>query len=386
MPAPNRRSAAVASSSTLALAARAQELRAAGVDVISMAVGEPDFDAPSAVREAACASVQGGNVRYTPAAGRPSLRGTIASHLNATRGIDYEPDDVCVCHSAKHALANVLWVLVEPGDEVLTLAPVWDSYLAQIVIAGGEPRVVQPRADLGPDLDAIARAIGPRTRGLMLNSPSNPSGYVWSREEIEQLTQLAHEKDLWILSDEIYARIVYDGVRPVSPATISPDARERTIIVDGSSKTFAMTGYRIGYLAGPREVTRAVARLQSQFTGSPNAISQEAFEAALREEPPEVASMVAEFDQRRELLLAGLAGIGLPTARPRGAFYAFPDVSAHLDGDDSRTFCERLLETEALAVVPGAVFRMGGHVRLSYATSLEHIGGALERLGRFLGK
>lgn len=381
---PNSRVRTIAFSATLALDARAKELRARGIDVVNMAVGEPDFDAPEVVQRGAVEAVRSGAVRYTPVAGTPSLRAAIARHLAATRGVPWTPEEITVCHSAKHALSGTLLTLLEPGDEVLILLPAWSSYVEQVRFAGGVPVDVTARADCGPDFEALRAAIGPRTTGVMLNSPSNPSGYVWSEAEVRALVAIAEDEELWILSDEIYRRLVYEGEPNFSPASVSESARARTIIVDGASKAFAMTGYRIGYLAAPPEVAAGVARLHSQLTGCPNAVSQAAFEAALDAEPPEVAAMVSEFDRRRHVLIDGLAALGLETPWPRGAFYAFPNVAQYLDERGSTGFSEDLLEEQALAIVPGTVFGMDEHVRLSYATSMKNIETALERLGTFL--
>jgi aspartate aminotransferase len=332
------------------------------------------------------AKVKSGDVRYTPAAGTTSLRKAIAKHVSTTRGIDCTSDEIAVCHSAKHALSGAILSLVEPGDEVLCLLPYWVSYLEIVRFAGGVPVEVPSRADLGPDLEAIWRAITPRTRGILVNSPGNPSGYVMSAAEVRALAELCERRGLWIVSDEIYRRLVYEGEPSASPASVSPAARARTVIVDGASKAFAMTGYRIGYVAAPPAIADAVGRLHSQLTGSPNAVSQAAFEAALIVEPPEVQLMCDEFRRRRDVLLAGLARLGLPCAKPRGAYYAFPDVSAHLDARGSAGLCADLLEREKLALVPGSAFGLDTHVRLSYATSLPTIERALERLGRFLAK
>lgn len=381
------RAAAVSPSVTLALDARAKALAAGGEDVVNMSVGEPDFDAPRLARECAARRALEGPVRYTPAAGTHELRAALARHLADTRGVEYAPEDVVVCHSTKHALTNAALAVVDPGDEVLLILPAWNSYTEIVRIAGGVPVEVAPRADLGPDLDAIRAAVGERTRAILLNSPSNPSGYVWSAGEVRALAELAEERDLWILSDEIYRRLVYEGAPNASPVEVHPGARARTIVLDGASKVFAMTGYRIGFAAGPRQLVGAIAALQSQMTGSPNAVSQAAYLAALQApggEPPEVAEMAAEFARRRDLLLAGLERLGLRTPPPRGAFYAFPDVSRHLDERGSVGFCEDLLESERLALVPGAAFGLDAHVRLSYATSQASIARALERLGRFL--
>jgi aspartate aminotransferase len=380
------RIARIEPSITLALDERAKARRAAGRDVISMAVGEPDFPAPELVQAAAVEKVRSGDVRYTPAAGTPALRKAVAEHLSATRHTGYTAAEITICHSAKHALSGVIFALVEPGDEVLVPLPAWASYFDLVRVAGGEPVLVPPAGGSGvrPDLAALARAVTPRTRAILINSPNNPSGHVFSRAEIEGVVELALARDLWIVSDEIYRALVYEGDEATSPVTLSAEARARTALIDGASKAFAMTGYRIGYLAAPRELSEAVAKLHSQTTGSPNAVSQHAFEAALRRIPPEQESMRRAFAERREFLLAGLERLGLPTPRPRGAFYAFPDVSAHLDQRGSVGFCEDLLEAQDLALIPGAAFGIDTHVRLSYALSLEGIREALRRLELFL--
>src|SRR5262245_32271927 len=312
---------------TLALDERAKAMRAAGRDVISMAVGEPDFPAPEIVQSAAIEKVRSGDVRYTPAAGTPSLRKAVAEHLTQSRRAPFAPEEVTICHSAKHALSGAIFAVVEEGDEVLVPLPAWASYFDLVRCAGGTPVLVPPDARDGvrPDLAALARAVTPRTRAILINSPNNPSGYVFTRADIEAVVELALAHDLWILSDEIYRSLVYDGASAMSPASISREARARTAIIDGASKAYAMTGYRIGYLAAPKELAAAVAKLHSQTTGSPNAVSQHAFEAALHGHPPEMEAMRAAFAERRDFLLAGLRALGLPCACPRGAFYVFPD-------------------------------------------------------------
>jgi aspartate aminotransferase len=382
----NRRSAAVGGSPTLALAARAKALAAEGRDVVNMAVGEPDFPAPEVARRAAVELIESGDVRYCPAAGTPALRAKLAEHLTDTRGGPWTPDQVVVTHSCKHALSSTLAVLCEPGDTVALFEPVWSSYEAGVEIAGGCTARVGPRADLGPDLDAFAARLdgGERIVGAMLCSPSNPSGYVWTRDEIETLVSLAERHDFWILSDEIYRRLVYDDAEFVSPASVSEAGRARTVIADGASKAYAMTGYRIGFAAGPANVAAAIGRVQSETTGCPNGVSQAAYVAALAEEPPEVEAMAREFDVRRRHLVAGLEAAGLRTPMPRGAFYAFSELGAFAGAGGSEGFCEALLEEEAVAIVPGDIFGMPGWVRWSYATSMERIDAALERLGRFL--
>jgi aspartate aminotransferase len=351
-------------------------------------VGEPDQPAPAAVRAAAVARVESGDVRYTPAAGTPGLRRAIAEHLSATRGVTYIPEEITVCHSAKHALSGTLMALVQEGDEVLVPLPAWASYFDLVRVTGAEPVKVAPRADGSgrPDADTIRAAITPRTRVLMFNSPNNPSGHVWSRAEVTVLAELALEHDLWLLSDEIYRALVYEGEPAVGPVEVLPEVKDRTAIIDGASKRFAMTGYRIGFVAGPRALTAAVAKLHSQMAGSPNTVGQAAYERALVEEPPEVEEMRLTFARRRALLIAGLKELGLRTPDPRGAFYAFPDVSPYLDERGSVGFCEDLLEDEGVALVPGSAFGMDAHVRISYAAGEDKLGEGLRRLGVFLRK
>lgn len=390
------RAAAISASPTLALDARVKELVAEGRDIVNMAVGEPDFRAPTVATEAALAKVRSGAVRYTPAAGLPGLRALAARALNASSGAAFDASNVVICHSGKHALSGALLALIEPGDEVLLPLPAWVSYVELIRLAGGEPSCVAPAvgadgAGARPDFAALEAAITPKTRGILVNSPNNPSGYLWTREEMEAVCALAERHDLWILSDEIYRRLVFAPSAFTSPLHVASGAlRERIAVIDGASKAFAMTGYRIGYLAGPRALTDAVARLHSQTTGSPNAISMAALEAALTAEldggPEEHAGNLAEYQARRDVLLTGLAGLDLPLVKPEGAFYAFPNVAAHCDARGAAGFCADLLESDGLALVPGDAFMLGGHVRLSYALPLATLEEALARLGAFLAK
>lgn len=379
----SRRAQTVSLSLTLALDARAKELARSGRDVINMAVGELDSAAPAAVRAAAVARIESGDVRYTPAGGAPELLATVARHLTETRGVPYSPAQVVVCHSAKHALANALLALVDEGDEVLIPLPAWVSYVELVKLAGGVPVEVPSAAGCAPDLAALEAACTPRTRGIMINSPCNPSGRVLSRDELEAIVRLAERRDLWILSDEIYRRLVYGPDPALSPASLSPSARERTVIVDGASKAFAMTGYRIGFLAAPEPVAKAATRIQSQMTGAPNTVSQAAFRAALEREPEEVERTVRELDRRRRFLLGELARLALPTPEPLGAFYLFPDVSELCDERGTEGFCEDLLEQEGLALVPGGAFGAPRHVRMSYSLALESLREAARRLERF---
>jgi aspartate aminotransferase len=392
----SQRAERASASITLVLSQRAKELRASGRDVVDMSVGEPDFPAPAVVQEAAVAKVRSGDVRYTPAAGTPELRTAVAKHLTETRGVHFAADQVWIGHSAKHALSTACLALFDPGDRLLLPQPGWLSYDEMALIAGLEPVPIAPppangdgtanggSMTGGPDLDAIEREAARGARALWINTPSNPTGYVWSRDEIAGAVEIAVRHDLVIISDEIYRRLVY-GERPFySPVEVDPRALERTVIVDGASKAFCMTGYRIGFAAGPKEAIVALTRIGSQMAGSPNAISQAAYLAALASEPPEVERMVATYRERRDRLTAGLRELGLSFPTPHGAFYVLPDVSAWLAGaDDAQDLCAALLEEEALVLVPGSAFGAPRHVRLSYVLSDERIESALERLRRF---
>jgi len=380
----SQRASSIPLSTTLALDAKAKALAAAGRDIVNMSVGEPDFDAPAAAQDAACRTVRGGNVRYTPAAGTNALRAAVARHLTATRGVAFDAREVTICASTKQAVSGAVLAVSGPGDEVLLPLPAWVSYFEIVRIAGATPVAVAGRADCGPDLDALRAAITPRTRAVLFNTPSNPSGYVWSEDEVRELAELAQRHDLWLLSDEIYRRLVYEGAPNPSPVSLAPEIRARTVVLDGASKTYAMTGYRIGFAAAPEPLAGAIARLHSHLTGCPNTVSQEAYRAVLETEPPEVERMVAEFDARRRVLLDLLAAMGLETPPARGAFYAFPDVAPWLDERGSAGFCEDLLDAQGLAIVPGSAFGMDRHVRLSYALSMERIREAAERLSAFL--
>lgn len=370
-------------SRTLALDTRAKQLAAEGKDIVNLAGGEPDFDSPSVVRDAATACIEGGRVRYTPAAGLRSLRAAVANHLKATRGVPFEPEQVAICHSCKHALSGALLTLCEEGDDVLIPEPAWVSYMEQVRFVGATPVGVPPRPDMGPDFEALEAAVTSKAVGLMLNSPNNPSGYTWSEPELQRLVEFAERHDLWILSDEIYGRMTFDTDLYGSPVRLGDSARARTVVVDGASKSFAMTGYRIGFVAGPPEVAAAVARLHSQLTGAPNTVGQEAYEAALAGEPEEVPGMMEAFKRRRDHVVARLEAIGLRTPVPGGAFYAFPDIRGIQPDGDSDRFCEALLEEQGLALVPGSAFGVPHHVRMCFAASLETLDDGLDRLERF---
>ncbi|PYM41789.1 MAG: aspartate aminotransferase [Candidatus Rokuibacteriota bacterium] len=372
----------LAPSSTLAVQAKAKALRARGVDVISFGAGEPDFDTPERIKAAAIEAMRRGETKYTEVAGIPELRAAVCAKLKRDNGLEYEPDDVLVSCGAKHTLFNMAVAILNPGDEVLIPSPYWVSYPEQARLVGGVSVGVLTREGTGFDLDPerLAAAVTPRTKAIVLNSPNNPTGAVFSVEALEAVARLAVEADLLVVSDECYEALTFEG-RHVSIAALGPDVKARTLVINTCSKAYAMTGWRIGYAAGPRALIRAMTDVQSQVTSNPSSVAQWAAVEALAGPQDEVRTMVAEFDRRRHLIVDGLNRLdGVACARPRGAFYAFANVSGlfgrssagaagttRLGGSlDVAAF---LLEAARVAVVPGLDFGSDAHVRLSYATS-----------------
>ena len=372
----------LAPSSTLAVQAKAKALRARGVDVISFGAGEPDFDTPERIKAAAIEAMRRGETKYTEVAGIPELRAAVCAKLKRDNGLEYEPDDVLVSCGAKHTLFNMAVAILNPGDEVLIPSPYWVSYPEQARLVGGVSVGVLTREGTGFDLDPerLAAAVTPRTKAIVLNSPNNPTGAVFSVEALEAVARLAVEADLLVVSDECYEALTFEG-RHVSIAALGPDVKARTLVINTCSKAYAMTGWRIGYAAGPRALIRAMTDVQSQVTSNASSVAQWAAVEALAGPQDEVRTMVAEFDRRRHLIVDGLNRLdGVACARPRGAFYAFANVSGlfgrssagaagttRLGGSlDVAAF---LLEAARVAVVPGLDFGSDAHVRLSYATS-----------------
>jgi aspartate aminotransferase len=372
----------LAPSSTLAVQAKARELRAQGVDVISFGAGEPDFDTPDRVKQAAVEALRRGHTKYTEVGGIPELRAAVCAKLKRDNGLDYEPADVLVSCGAKHTLFNLVVALVNPGDEVLVPSPFWVSYPEQVRLLGGVPVAVQAQERTGFDLDPerLRAAVSPRTRLIVLNSPNNPTGAVFSPAALEAVARLAVDRGLWVVSDECYEALTFEG-RHVSIAALGPEVKARTLVVNTCSKAYAMTGWRIGYAAGPRALVRAMTDVQSQVTSNPASVAQWAAVEALSGPQDDVAKMVGEFDRRRRLVVAGLNALpGVSCVTPRGAFYAFANISGLLGRTWTRG-AERivlkgsvdvtafLLEAATVAVVPGLDFGSDLHVRLSYATS-----------------
>jgi len=388
---PNARSRRIEESATLAITAKAARMKAAGRDVVSLGAGEPDFPTPPPIAAAGIRAIEQGNTRYTPAPGVPELRAAGAAWLRSAFGLDYTADEVMVCAGAKGALHMALDAVVEPGDAVLILAPYWVSYPALVTMADGKPVVLPPVPDQGfvHDAASVAAAIREhRAKGLLLNFPNNPSGAVPERAQVQALVDVCREHGVWILSDEIYATLLYDGARHVSPAAL-PGGRDRTIVVNGFTKSHTLTGWRTSFLAGPRAVVDACCRIQSQVLGNPCTISQAATLAACQQAlPEEQERRMRAFDERRRYLVHEINRIpGLRLGTPRGAFYALVDareVCARRGIDDVQ-LCEQLLEQHLLAAVPGSAFAIPGFVRLSYAASMDQLRAAVARLGAFVG-
>ena len=371
----------LAPSSTLAVQAKAKELRARGIDVISFGAGEPDFDTPERIKDAAVQAMRRGHTKYTEVGGVPELRAAVCAKLKRDNGLDYEPVDVLVSVGAKHTLFNLMMALLDPGDEVLVPSPYWVSYPEQARLLGAVPVEVPTAEATGFDLDpaALAAAVTPRTKLVVLNSPNNPTGAVFSPAALQAVARLAVERALWIVSDECYEALTFEG-RHVSVASFGPDVKARTIVVNTCSKAYAMTGWRIGYAAGPRALIRAMTDAQSQVTSNPSSIAQWAAVEALTGPQDEVAKMAGEFDRRRRLIIDGLNALpGVRCVMPKGAFYAFANVAGlfgrtwrRAEGAtvlaSSLDVTAFLLEAARVAVVPGRDFGSDAHVRLSYAT------------------
>ncbi len=389
----------LAPSSTLAVQAKARELRAKGIDVISFGAGEPDFDTPERVKDAAVQAMRRGQTKYTEVGGIVELRAAVCAKLKRDNGLAYEPADVLVSVGAKHTLFNLIVALVNPGDEVLVPSPYWVSYPEQVRLLGGVPVEVATSESTGFDLDParLAAAVTTRTKLIVVNSPNNPTGAVFSPAALQAVARLAVERGLWIVSDECYEALTFEG-RHVSIASFGPDVRARTLTVNTCSKAYAMTGWRIGYAAGPRELIRAMTDVQSQVTSNPSSIAQWAAVEALTGPQDEVAKMAGEFDRRRRLIVAGLNALpGVRCVMPKGAFYAFANVSGlfgrtwrrpegALKLSSSLDVTGFLLEEARVAVVPGKDFGSDAHVRLSYATSDALISEGLARMGAALAR
>jgi aspartate aminotransferase len=391
------RLSAVKPSATVAVAQRARELKAQGVDVLSFSVGEPDFDTPEFVREAAKVAIDSGATRYTAARGTPELREAIcAASAKRRAGSDYKPSEVVVSVGAKHTLFNLALGLYDPGDEVLIPSPYWVSYPEQVRLAEANPVILDTTEEQGFRLtpDALRAAITPKTKALVLCSPSNPTGAAYTGEQLRALADVAADHDFWIIVDEIYGQLVYAGFEQKSIIEVAPELRDRIIIVDGVSKTFAMTGWRIGWMFAPEYVTKACEKIQSQATTNPSSVAQAAATAALTGPFEPMEAMRQAFEERRTIIVDGLNAIdGITCRLPEGAFYAFANVQGLLGKRAGANVLENdldvagyLLEEARCAVVPGTAFGSPGFLRISYAASNDMIREGLDRIAQAVSK
>lgn len=381
-------------SATLAMAAKAKELKASGKTVYDFSVGEPDFITPRHIREAATAAMNAGHTHYTPVAGIPELREAVAKSYRQRHGLEYSPQQVVVSNGAKHSLHNIFTAVCDPGDEVIIPAPYWVSYAELVKLTGARPVIVatQERDDFKLTRERLQAALTPRSRLLLLCSPSNPTGSLYSPEELTALADVAIERDLIVVADEIYERLIYGNHRFASFATLRPGLAERTITVNGVSKAYAMTGWRIGWTMSPLHIAKAMESLQSQETSNPSSVSQYAALAALEGPQQCVDEMLAEFSRRREFVRRRIAELPkLSCCEMGGAFYAFVNIQAHLGRgyrgarvDNSAQWCLELLAQQSVATVMGSAFGAEGYARLSFATSLEQLDAGLARIEEFL--
>lgn len=373
-------------SPTLALTAIVAELRKCGEDIISFGAGEPDFGTPGPICEAGIQAISDGHTRYTASAGIPQLRTAIADKLAKENGVTVAPEQVIVSAGAKQSVFNALMTLCNPGDEVILIAPYWMTYRDQITLAEATPVAVRTSVETGyvPSIDDLKAATSSKTKAIIVNSPSNPSGAVLPRGTLKEIAALAIRHDFHVISDEIYEKLTY-GAEHISIASLGSEIAERTVTVNGVSKAFAMTGWRIGYAAAPLPIAKGMSALQDQVTSNPASISQYAALAALKMPFEPVRAMVEEFGCRRELILGELAKIpDVRCARPGGAFYAFPDVRAYLGGRTDLELAAHLLENHKVACVPGSVFEGDGHLRLTYALDRPQIVEGVRRISEGL--
>ncbi|MGM3306301.1 pyridoxal phosphate-dependent aminotransferase [Anabaena sp. WFMT] len=375
----------VTPSITLAIAAKAKAMKAEGIDVCSFSAGEPDFDTPAHIKAAAAKALDEGKTKYGPAAGEPKLREAIAQNLKNNHGFDYKSENVIVTNGGKHSLYNLMMALIETGDEVIIPAPYWLSYPEMVILAGGKPVIVHTDASTGYKItpEQLKNAITPKTKLFILNSPSNPTGMVYTPAEIKALAQVIVDADILVVSDEIYEKILYDGAEHISIGSLGKEIFARTLISNGFAKAYSMTGWRLGYLAGPVEIIKAASSIQGHSTSNVCTFAQYGAIAALEGSQDCVEEMRQAFAKRRQVMLDRLNAIpGLSTAKPDGAFYLFPDISK--TGLKSLEFCNALLEAHQVAVIPGVAFGADDNIRLSYATDMATIEKGMDRLEKFV--
>lgn len=377
----------ISPSATLAITSKAKKLKSEGRDVISFAAGEPDFDTPAFIKDAAVEALKAGFTKYTPTTGIPELKKAIAEKFQRDNLLQYQPEQIIVSCGAKHSIFNALMVLVDKDEEVLIPSPYWVSYPEMVKLCEAIPRFVKtlPENNFKINPKELNKYIGPKTKVLILNSPSNPSGCVYSEEELLGIAKICLDKKIFIISDEIYEKLVYDSAKHISIAGLNKDIYDLTITVNGLSKSYSMTGWRIGYLGAPLDIAEAISRLQDHSTSNPNSIAQKASVAALNASNEFSDNMRQEFQKRRDDMLRRLAGIDkIKAVKPEGAFYIFCNISR--TKLTSLAFASRALDEAGIAVIPGESFGRDDYVRLSFATSLEQIEKGVDRLAEWVNK
>lgn len=387
----SKRAMSIKASTTMAISSKAAELKAAGLDVVSFGAGEPDFNTPAHIGQAGIDAIHNGQTRYTPAAGLPELRKAVCDKLKKDNGLEYEPAQVIISNGAKHSLINTFMAILNEGDEVIIPAPFWLSYSEMVRIAGGVPVIIHTKKENKFMLtkEELENAYTEKTKAVVLTSPSNPTGQVMGKADLEMIAAFAISHDILVVSDEIYEKLIYDeGKHHISIASLSKEIYDRTIVINGVSKSYAMTGWRIGYAAAPLQIAKLMASLQSHMASNPNTIAQMATIAALNGPQDCVAEMCVEFKKRRDYIFEREEAIPLLSAlKPEGAFYLFVDVSGtygkSYEGQEIKTaadFASILLDQKYVAVVPCADFGMPDYIRLSYATSMELIKKGMDRI------
>jgi len=378
----------------MAISTKAKQMQAAGIDVIGFGVGEPDFDTPLHIKEAAITAIREGFTKYTPASGITELKEAIVEKFKRDNGLEYSPSQIAVSCGAKHSIHNVLQAVCDPDDEVIFASPYWVSYIEMVKLAAGKSIIVEtkPENNFCLQPEDIEKAISDKTKAIIINSPSNPTSTIYSLDALKAIAQLALKHQFYVIADEIYEKLIYDGNEHHSIATFSNNIKEITIVVNGVSKAYSMTGWRIGYAAGPEDVIAGLGRIQSHNTSNPNSIAQKAALKALTAPQGEVEKMRIEFEKRRDYIASRFDEIeGISYVRPQGAFYIFPDIS-HYYGNklkgvaikNSNDFADYLLNEAKVAVVPGAAFGSDNYMRLSFATSIENIEKGLDRIKKAL--
>lgn len=390
----SRKAVQISASPTLAIDAKFKAMKADGIDVVGFGCGEPDFDTPENIKNAAIAAINEGQTKYTPASGTLALKKAICEKLKRDNGLDYGTDCIVVSNGAKHSLINTFNAILNPGDEVIVPAPYWVSYTEMVKMADGVPVVIETKEedDFKFTAQQLKDAITSKTKALVLNSPSNPTGMVYSEDELRAIAEVVVENDIFVVADEIYEKLIYDGKKHVSIASFNEEIKKRTIIINGVSKSYAMTGWRIGFTAAAAEITKVMANMQSHAASNPSSISQAAALEAYNGTQDTVEEMRKVFEERRNYMVERINSInGVSCRKPEGAFYVMMNIKDILGKEfhgkminTSDDFCELLLEKSLVALVPGSGFGAEGFVRWSYATSMENIKKGLDRLEEFL--